>query len=197
VSIPLSEQYEQQAKELEDSSAPIVLKATRVLAWVVYVIVLAKCALLVTSFVFQLLGANPDSSFASWVYRSADRSMDPFRGIFPTKELSDNSVLDLSLLFAAVVYVVLAILIDAGLKWLGRQLSDRDRRIRQLQGAARDARVQEYRAEQDARARQLAAQQAAAEQRAADSDVRARHLAAEEQYGSQPPAPPGTVPPAV
>jgi hypothetical protein len=123
--------------------------------------------------------------------------MDPFRGIFPTKELSDNSVLDLSLLFAAVVYVVLAILIDAGLKWLGRQLSDRDRRIRQLQGAARDARVQEYRAEQDARARQLAAQQAAAEQRAADSDVRARHLAAEEQYGSQPPAPPGTVPPAV
>jgi uncharacterized protein YggT (Ycf19 family) len=161
VTVPLSEEYERQARELEDSATPLILKATRALAWAVYAVVLVKCALLVTSFVFQLLGANPDSSFASWVYRSADRSMDPFRGIFPTTELSDSSVLNLSLLFAAIVYLVLAMLVDAGLKWLGRKLSDRDRRIHELRSAARNARIQEYQAEQDLRVRQLTAQQQA------------------------------------
>ena len=186
MSTPLSEQYERQAQAEKDSAMPLVLKATRVVAWVVYAVILAKVALLVTAFLFELAGANPDASFASWVYRSADRSMDPFRGIFPTRELSDTSVLDLSLLVAAAVYLIGALLVDAVLRWIGRQLSDRDQRIAELRAAARDAAAREYATDQ-----QLAAQQAAAEQAAAAA---AAATASPRAAGA--PAAPGWPPPA-
>jgi hypothetical protein len=141
---PLSITYERQAEAEERSALPWILRITRFLAWIVYAVVLVEAALLATAFFLRLAGANPASGFASWVYRSADRSMAPFRGIFPTHELSGASVLDLSLLFAAVVYVVIGLVIDAGLRWLGRQLSDRERRVAQLRAAARDAATREY-----------------------------------------------------
>jgi uncharacterized protein YggT (Ycf19 family) len=159
---PLSVTYERQAQAEEHSAMPFILKVTRLVTWIVYAVVLAKAALLATAFFFRLAGANPDASFSNWVYRSADRSMDPFRGIFPTRELSDASVLDLSLLFAAAVYLVLGLLIDAGLRWLSRQLSDRERRVAHLRAAARDAAAREYEMAQERATRQVAAEQAAA-----------------------------------
>jgi uncharacterized protein YggT (Ycf19 family) len=157
---PLSVRYERQAQAEERSAAPFILKITRLVTWIVYVVVLVKAALLATAFFLRLAGANPDASFASWVYRSADRSMDPFRGIFPTREVTGASVLDLSLLFAAAVYLVLALLIDAGLRWLGRQLSERDRRVAGLRAAARDAAAREYEMAHAQPARSVAAEQA-------------------------------------
>lgn len=160
--IPLSEQYERQAKEEEESPVPFILKLTRFVTWVVYAVIIAQVALLVTAFFLRLAGANPDAPFAAWIYRSADRSMDPFRGIFPTRELTGESVLDLSLLFAVVIYLILAFLVDALLRWLGRKLDIRERRIADLRSAARDAEIKEYEATQQLAAQERAAQQAAA-----------------------------------
>ena len=156
---PLSVQYERQAQVEEHSAMPFILKATRLVTWIVYAVVLTKAALLATAFVLRLAGANPDAEFASWIYRSADRSMDPFRGIFPTRELTGASVLDMSLLFAAAVYLVLGVLIDAGLRWLSRQLSDRERRVADLRAAAREAAFREYATAQERVSRQSAAEQ--------------------------------------
>lgn len=156
---PPSVRYERQADAEERSATPFVLKVTRLVTWIVYVVVLVKAALLATAFFLRLAGANPDADFASWVYRSADRSMDPFRGIFPTREVTDASVLDMSLLFAAAVYLVLAFLIDAGLRWLGRQLSERERRVADLRAAARDAAAREYDVAHVQPARQVAVEQ--------------------------------------
>lgn len=141
---PPSVTYGRQAQAEERSAVPLVIRVTRLVAWIVYAVVLAKTALLATAFFLRLAGADPDAGFADWVYRSADRSMDPFRGIFPSRELTSTSVLDLSLLFAAAVYLVLGLLVDAALRWLGRQLSDRERRIADLHAAARDAAAREY-----------------------------------------------------
>lgn len=146
---PLSVQYERQAQAEEHSAMPFILKTTRLVTWIVYAVVLTKAALLAMAFFLRLAGANPDAGFASWVYRSADRSMDPFRGLFPTRELTGESVLDMSLLFAAAVYLLLGLLIDAGLRWLSRQLSDRERRVADLRAAARDAALREYAAGQE------------------------------------------------
>lgn len=156
---PLSVQYERQAQAEEHSAMPFILKTTRLVTWIVYAVVLTKAALLATAFLLRLAGANPDAGFASWVYRSADRSMDPFRGIFPTRELTGASVLDMSLLFAAAVYLVLGLVIDAGLRWLGRQLSDRQRRVAELRSAARDAASREYATAQERTGRQSNAEQ--------------------------------------
>lgn len=159
---PLSDQYEQRAKRAEESPVPFILKLTRFVTWVVYAVILAKVAVLITAFLLRLAGANPEAGFADWVYRSAERSMDPFRGIFPTRELDNESVLDLSLLFAVLVYLVLAFLVDALLRWLGRRLSGRERHIAELHAAARDARIREYEVAQRLAAQERTAQQTAA-----------------------------------
>lgn len=188
--VPLSEEYERQAKELEESPAPFILKITRFVAWVVYAVVLVEVALLITAFLLRLFGANPDAGFTEWTYRSVDRAMEPFSGIFPTQELSGDSVLDFSLLFAAVIYLILAFLIDAVLRWLGRQLHDRERRVAELRAASRNAETREYEA----------AQQAAAQERAARHTAAAVQAATTEQQPATgtPPAtdaPPGQPPP--
>ena len=161
-----SEEYERQARAEEASPTPFILKATRFVAWVVYAVVVVKVCLLLTAFFLRLAGANPEAGFAAWIYRSADRSMDPFRGIFPSEELSGDSVLDLSLLFAAVVYMVIALLVDVLLRWLARQLSERERRIARLRAASHDAALREYAADQ-----QFAAHQAWVRQQAAAAQL--------------------------
>ncbi len=115
------------------------------MVWVLYAIVLINAVILTLAFLLRLLGANPDAGFTEWVYRSASRSMGPFRGIFPEHQVSDASVLDLSLLFAAIVYIVVAMLIDSVLHWLGHRLVEQHNRALREQAAA------------DAEARQRAA----------------------------------------
>jgi uncharacterized protein YggT (Ycf19 family) len=81
------------------------------------------------AFVLQLFAANPEAGFAQWVYRSAARVTAPFRGIFPS-HVNGNSVLDVSLLFAIIVYALFALIIHELISYLDRRRDesvDRDR----------------------------------------------------------------------
>jgi hypothetical protein len=91
-----------------------------VIVWIVYVFALVAIVIAAMAFVLQLFGANPASGFAQWVYRSASRVTAPFRGIFPAHE-SGNSVLDVSLLFAILMYALFALLVHALIDWIDRQ----------------------------------------------------------------------------
>jgi hypothetical protein len=90
----------------------------KVLLWFVYVWVVLNLILLFLAFVLRLFGANPDAGFTQWVYRSVSRSMAPFRGIFEPIVISDQSVLDTSLLFAMIIYGLVALFLSAGIEWL-------------------------------------------------------------------------------
>ncbi len=61
--------------------------------------------------VLRLFGANDSNGFVQWVYESSSVLLDPFRGIFPTRELASGSVIDFSALFAMVVYGLLGMLL--------------------------------------------------------------------------------------
>jgi uncharacterized protein YggT (Ycf19 family) len=93
-------------------------RVARALVYLVYFWVMLSIAILVTGFFLLLFGANPDASFAEWVYRALDRVMKPFRGIFESVDLSGNSVLDVSVLFAMIVYGMLALALRALIDWL-------------------------------------------------------------------------------
>jgi len=93
-------------------------KVARALVYLVYFWVMLSLAILVMGFFLLLFGANPDASFAEWVYRALDRVMKPFRGIFQSVDLSGNSVLDTSVLFAMIVYGMLALALRALIDWL-------------------------------------------------------------------------------
>jgi uncharacterized protein YggT (Ycf19 family) len=193
-------EYERRAQEAEASPVPMFLKIARVIVWIIYALVLATALLLTLNFLLRLFGANSDNAFVTWVYRSTDRAMQPFRGIFPTKQLGDSSsALDFSVLFAAIVYFVVALLIDIGLRWLTNRLHRQQRETaalrQQADAAARDAVAREQAAQYAAReaaAREYAARQAAADQyaiaHAAATEAVSRQAAREQ--ATPPAAPP-------
>lgn len=101
----------------------VALVGARLLIWAVYGYVVITTVVLVLGFVLLLFGANADASFAAWVYRSLDRAMEPFSGIFEPVALGGmgevGAVLDTSVLFAILVYAIVAWLLGALLGWLG------------------------------------------------------------------------------
>ena len=80
----------------------------RVIVWLVYAFAVFAAVIATLAFVLQLFGADPTNGFAQWVYRSAERVTAPFRGIFPS-HVNGNSVLDVSLLFAIIMYALFAL----------------------------------------------------------------------------------------
>jgi uncharacterized protein YggT (Ycf19 family) len=104
------------------------IKVGRVLLWLIYIWVAVTLVLLFLSFILQLFGANPTAGFVEWVYRSTQRAMAPFRGIFEPITLSDQSVLDVSVLFAMIVYGFVALGLHLAIEWLTRMLRAEDTR---------------------------------------------------------------------
>jgi uncharacterized protein YggT (Ycf19 family) len=112
---------------------------TKVLLWLVYVWVIVDLVLLFLAFILRLLGANPDAGFTEWVYRSVQRVMAPFRGIFEPIALTDESVLDTSLLFAMIIYGLVALFLRAGIDWLSAYVARHRRQLEQEEWAAAQA----------------------------------------------------------
>jgi uncharacterized protein YggT (Ycf19 family) len=99
-----------------------IVRVARALTYLVYAFVLFTLVILLLGFFLLLFGANPDVPFAEWVYRSLDRVMAPFRGIFESVQLNGESVLDTSVLFAMIVYGIIGIALSALIHWLTDKL---------------------------------------------------------------------------
>jgi uncharacterized protein YggT (Ycf19 family) len=100
----------------------IIIKVLRAMVWVIYAWVAVTIVLLFLGFLLQLLGADPTAGFVEFVYRSTERAMAPFRGIFESVPLSDNSELDVSILFAIIVYSFVALGLGLALDWVTDKL---------------------------------------------------------------------------
>ncbi len=59
----------------------------------------------------KLFGANAGNGFVEWVYETSNVLLDPFRGIFPTQVFKSTFVLELSTIFAMIVYAVIVMLL--------------------------------------------------------------------------------------
>lgn len=100
-----------------------VLWLARALTYFVYAYLLIVEIILVMGFFLKLFGANPSSGFVEWAYRNLDRAMEPFRGIFAPIELgtAGNNVeatLETSIIFAMLIYGIVAIAASALISWL-------------------------------------------------------------------------------
>ncbi len=61
--------------------------------------------------IFKLLGANPQSSFVSFIYTVSQAFLSPFSGIFKsavTKGFETQSVLEPTTIIAMIVYAIVA-----------------------------------------------------------------------------------------
>ena len=95
---------------VKKSSRTFAWGVGRAIVWFVYAFALVAIVIATLAFVLQLFGADPNNGFAQWVYRSAARVTAPFRGIFPS-HVNGNSVLDVSLLFAIIMYALFAVFV--------------------------------------------------------------------------------------
>lgn len=123
-----------------DTSDPkqMTVWLTRAIAYLAYAYLVITEIILVQGFLLKLFGANTGSPYVDWAYRSLDRVMAPFRGIFEAIELDGASVLDTSIIFAMVIYGILALVVNSLLDWLTHRL-DRLERARLLEEAKEDA----------------------------------------------------------
>jgi uncharacterized protein YggT (Ycf19 family) len=98
------------------------LRFAKVVVWLIYAYFVAATIILLFAFFLLLFNASTDASFTQWVYRSANRVLEPFRGIFPTVTNGQGSVIDFAVLFAIIMYGILALVVHAGVAWLDRQI---------------------------------------------------------------------------
>jgi uncharacterized protein YggT (Ycf19 family) len=111
---------------MSPNTKAMLIKVCRALVWIVYAWVAITIVLLFLAFLLQLLGADPEAGFVEFVYRSTVRAMAPFRGIFESVPLSDDSTLDVSILFAIIVYSFVALGLGIALDWVTRKLQVAD-----------------------------------------------------------------------
>jgi uncharacterized protein YggT (Ycf19 family) len=137
--------------QAEASSAPAesgtslwILRLARAVVVFVYAVVILDLVLLILAFSLRLLGASTDAEFTRWVYRSVERIMEPFRGIFPSPAVGGESVVDFSLLFAMIIYTILALALHTLVMWLADRLARATRRNRLAHAGAGHGAPPEY-----------------------------------------------------
>ena len=108
------------------------LRLARILPWLVYAYLLLEVIVLTLAFFLLLFNASTDADFTQWVYRSADRALEPFRGIFPSATADNGSVLDFAVLFAIIVYGILAMLAQGAIHWIDRKIFEERAKARWL-----------------------------------------------------------------
>lgn len=67
---------------------------------------------------FRLFNANSANDFVGWIYQTSDTLMAPFRGIFPPATLENGIVLDVSAIFAVIMYLVFGAVIMSSISLL-------------------------------------------------------------------------------
>lgn len=118
-----------------DQARRRVLWFSRAVTYFLYAYVLVCEVLLLIGFVLRLFGANPSAGFVEWTYRSLERVMAPFRGIFAPIELGVTAadvpaVLDTSILFAMLIYAIALLALRALIDWLTFHLLAEPPRLR-------------------------------------------------------------------
>lgn len=116
----------------KDSSMVAGLRLAKILPWLVYLYLLLEVIVLTLAFFLLLFNASTDAEFTQWVYRSADRALEPFRGIFPSATADNGSVLDFAVLFAIIVYGILAMLAQSLIHWIDRKIFEERAKARWL-----------------------------------------------------------------
>ena len=112
---------------IDDDAGPRpVLRLARWIAMAIYLYVVLIEIILAIGFVMLLFGVEPASWFADWIYRSVDRTMQPFRGIFSAIEFGTGSTdevkpaIESAIPFAMIVYGIIALAAHDLVEWLGR-----------------------------------------------------------------------------
>lgn len=89
----------------EEVVVPTGLKFSKVIVWFMYIWVLIGVISLSIRVLLLALSASTTAGFTNFVLRVSNDYLHPFRGIFPTKNVGETGYLDISAIFAIIVYL--------------------------------------------------------------------------------------------
>ncbi len=120
----------------------IVAWIARAITYLLYAYVLIVEIVLLVGFLLKLFGASRASGFVDWWYRHLEDVMEPFSGIFGSIELGTTSndvpaVFETSILFAMVIYGIVAIALHSLISWISGFIHRMEQR--QLEAERRQA----------------------------------------------------------
>lgn len=95
----------QNSKLNQEIKVPGYLRASKILAYILYVWILIGIISLVLRVFLLLFSANPNTPFVEFVYNVSGDYLAPFRGIFPSKVVGETGYLDVAAMFAIIVYL--------------------------------------------------------------------------------------------
>lgn len=122
---------------VSDETIELLLRGAKTLVMVVNIVVLLTFSILTLGFLLHLAGASPEATFVDWVYRTTERAMQPFRGMYPIQEIDGRSVFDASLLFAAALYGFAAICLHGVVAYLSAYIRRYHRRAMEAEAQSR------------------------------------------------------------
>jgi uncharacterized protein YggT (Ycf19 family) len=92
----------------EEIVIPGFLKISKVVVWVMYFWVAIGIISLLFRVFLLAFSANTATGFGNFVMNVSADYLQPFRGLFPAKEVGTTGYLDVSAIFAIIVYLFIA-----------------------------------------------------------------------------------------
>lgn len=92
----------------EEVKVPGYLRFSKVVVWVLYFWVMIGIVSLTLRVFLLAFSASQSAGFTEFVMKVSNDYLQPFRGIFPPKPVGETGYLDVSSLFAIVVYLFVA-----------------------------------------------------------------------------------------
>jgi len=121
------------AENKVSDSKLLFIKVARALTYFVYAFMLTAVIFLSIGFVLLLFGANPNVGFTQFIYKVAAEFLQPFRGIFPPRQLSETSYFSTSALFAIIMYTFVALGINTLISYITAKMLKHEDDLEKLQ----------------------------------------------------------------
>lgn len=102
---------------------PAYLNVGKVLTYAMYAFVIFAEIVLAFRVFLLAFSANPSSPFVKFIYNTSADFLQPFRGIFPPKAVGETGYLDVSAMFAIIVYGLIAWGFSALIGYINHKIS--------------------------------------------------------------------------
>lgn len=110
-----------------------IIKISRFITYVVYGFAIIAITSLSFGFFLLLFGANPNAGFVQFVYNIGQEFLQPFRGIFPIREVGTTGYFSASILFAIVVYIVFAAALNSLINYITLKMVRHEAELKEIE----------------------------------------------------------------
>lgn len=91
----------------QEIKVPGYLQISKILGYIMYAWVFFGIVVLGLRVFLLAFSANASTPFVEFIYRTSADYLEPFRGIFPSKSISETGYLDVAAIFAIIIYLLI------------------------------------------------------------------------------------------